>query len=456
MWRFRQFMTDCRGNVAITFSLAAVPMMIGVGAALDMVNANRVETLLQGAADAAALGGELSDSTDETKLREIAVNYLNANGVANAVSTITSITTGRNPSSGAFGVTVKGKIPTRFMLLAGITEIEVGAYAEAERGGTVLELAMVLDNTGSMSRNGKLEALKSSAKNMVATLLDGAPRGSSVKIGLVPFSEYVNVGMANRSAAWLDVPDDSSSTADECWDTYPEATNCRVEQQNVDNDGGMSTSGVTVCDWGTPLQVCAPVARSSVWTGCVGSRSYPLNVNDGNLAMSYPGIPNVRCPSPLQTLTDNKGTLNSKIDGMIATGNTYIPGGLIWGWNMLSNPEPLSQGRSKAQLARERGKKAVVLMTDGTNTLVPSYPFHTTSSNVTVSNNLTSELCSNIKDDGIIIYTVLFQVSDPTIQSLLENCASATENSFVADNNAALEAAFREIAVSLAQPRLSK
>jgi hypothetical protein len=449
-------MKDCRGNVAITFSLAAVPMMIGVGAALDMVNANRVETLMQGAADAAALGGELSDSTDEKVLRQIAIDYLNANGVANAVNTVTSIETGRDPSTGAFGVTVKGKIPTRFMLLAGISEIEVGAFAEAERGGNVLELAMVLDNTGSMSVNGKLEALKTAARNMVATLLDNAPSGSNVKIGMVPFSEYVNVGMSYRKAPWIDVPDDKSKTKEECWDTYPNATNCRMEDMTYIEEGITYTRQEKVCDWGEPLKVCEPVTRNYVWDGCVGSRSYPLNVSDSNLAMPYPGLPNVPCLSPLQTLTNDKKKLNDKIDGMIATGNTYIPGGLMWGWNVLTNNEPLAQALSKPALAAKNGKKALVLMTDGANTLVPDYPFHEPSSNVTVSNGLTAELCQNIKDDGIIIYTVLFQVSDPTIKNLLDTCASAPDNSFVADNNAALEAAFRDIATALAQPRLTR
>jgi hypothetical protein len=133
-----------------------------------------------------------------------------------------------------------------------------------------------------------------------------------------------------------------------------------------------------------------------------------------------------------------------------------MPGGLMWGWNMLSNNQPLNEGLSKSALAAKNGKKAMVLMTDGANTLVPSYPFHTTSSDVTVSNNLTAELCQNIKDDGIVIYTVLFQVSDPAIRNLLETCASASENSFVAENNAALEAAFREIATSLVRPRLTR
>jgi hypothetical protein len=449
-------MKDCRGNVAITFSLAAVPMMIGVGAALDMVNANRVETLMQGAADAAALGGELSEKTNEDELRQIAIDYLTTNGVQNAVNTVTSIETGRNPSTGAFGVTVKGKIPTRFMLLAGITEIEVGAFAEAERGGNVLELAMVLDNTGSMAPNGKLDTLKTAARNMVSTLLDNAPSGSDVKIGMVPFSEYVNVGMQYRNAPWMDVPDDYSTNNQECWNTYPNKTNCRTEQQSYIEEGITYTYDTEVCDWGEPLPVCQNVTRNYVWSGCVGSRSYPLNVNDGNLAMRYPGLPNVKCPSPLQTLTNDKSVLNAKIDGMIATGNTYIPGGLMWGWNMLTRNEPLGQALSKPDIAAKNGKKALVLMTDGANTLIPAYPFHTTSGNVTVSNGLTAELCQNIKDDGIVIYTVLFQVSDPTIQSLLDTCASAPENSFVADNNAALEAAFRDIAVALAQPRLTR
>jgi von Willebrand factor type A domain len=352
---------------------------------------------------------------------------------------------------------VAGSVPTVFMRIAGVPGLEIGATSVATRGNNALEIALALDNTGSMSWNGKLPALKTAAKNMIDTLYDKSPKGSDIRIGLVPFSEYVNVGVANRGQPWLQVAADHSATNTNCVDTYPNKTNCRMEMVDIPDDNTTNLVAQEVCDWGLPVQVCQTLTKDFVWQGCVGSRNEPLDTFDSSaLIIPYPGLFDVRCPSATQPLTTDRVAMKTKIDAMIATGNTYIPGGLMWGWNILSARQPFTEGRDPAALKAANGKKALVLMTDGYNTLVPAYPFHSPSADVTVSNAKVTTLCDNIKTDNIIVFTVAFQVNDATVKSLLENCATTPDNFFDASNNALLDQAFEKIALSLATPRLTR
>ena len=57
------------------------------------------------------------------------------------------------------------------------------------------------------------------------------------------------------------------------------------------------------------------------------------------------------------------------------------------------------------------------------HTRSPNYPTHN-GSNGSLSNSLTTELCKNVKKEGILVFTIAFEVSDSTIKSLLEDCAS--------------------------------
>ena len=61
---FRRFKSDLRGNVAMMFGLAAVPLMLGAGIAVDYARSTQSETQLQAAIDAAALAVASSDLAD--------------------------------------------------------------------------------------------------------------------------------------------------------------------------------------------------------------------------------------------------------------------------------------------------------------------------------------------------------------------------------------------------------
>ena len=65
MRRFlRRYGADSRGNVAIVFTLAAIPVIGGVGVAIDYTRAYRVQSDLQYSVDAAALAGASQVSAD--------------------------------------------------------------------------------------------------------------------------------------------------------------------------------------------------------------------------------------------------------------------------------------------------------------------------------------------------------------------------------------------------------
>jgi hypothetical protein len=79
-------------------------------------------------------------------------------------------------------------------------------------------------------------------------------------------------------------------------------------------------------------------------------------------------------------------------------------------------------------------------MTNGNTTIPPEWR------DGSKSNQLISEICKNIKDDGIDIFTVLFDVTDSDIRNRLENCATDKETmSFTADNSEGLRTAFQNI-----------
>jgi Flp pilus assembly protein TadG len=456
----KKFAKDIRGNTAIIFALAIVPMVLAAGASIDWVRANHTQTILQGAADAAAIAGASSGETSHAALEKIVADYVNANGVPEALTSITNVESNMDEHNGKFSVTIKGKIKTSLMHIAGISEMELGAFSEVGMGNRAMEVVLVLDNTGSMNASNRLPALKDASKQLVAELLK-KQEDNYIRIGIVPFSEYVNVGKPNRNASWISVPADTTSTTNSCWDTYPNATksNCRMESGTWSNDGVVTPYTNEVCDWdyGSPVQQCGPSTATMTWDGCVGSRSVTEDTVIGNLNIRYPGVQNVSCPAPLMPLDDDQDDINDAIDAMVGTGNTYIPSGLLWGWNVLDADDPIGEAKSSGWMKSHGGVKAIVLMTDGDNTLQPSYPYHTSNGGIAgPANAKVTELCNNIKGEDITIYTVSLMVTDPVSKGMLVDCATDGTKAFEADDPSALSQAFKHITESLIAMRFVK
>ncbi len=397
------------GNVGIMFAIGAVPMLLAIGASVDMVRANRAQAMLQAAVDASVLAvgsdkSALSSGKVSSAMQASINSYLESNDVNRAVDAVTSVATTIDAKKGSLRVKVAGTMNTSLMAIAGISKMDVDAVAEVELGNRALDLVLVLDNTGSMSGT-KITNLKSSANNLVDILFKEKAEFSRLSIGVVPYSEYVNVGLTDpASATWLDPA------------VFPVAS--------------------------TPQ-------------GCVGSRSAPNNSSvDLTTGGQYPLVGDVHCGLSLLPLTTDQLSVNGKINAMVAGGATYIPGGLLWGWNVLTPEAPYTEGMTVAEMASLRGSRAMVLMTDGENTISANTPFHDGPDSA-APDVLTLELCAKAKADGINLFTVGFQTTAAAMD-ILTQCASSPDMAFDAANPAALNAAFTSIGQKLATLYLSK
>ncbi|MEZ5970539.1 MAG: pilus assembly protein [Hyphomonadaceae bacterium] len=210
--------------------------------------------------------------------------------------------------------------------------------------------------------------------------------------------------------------------------------------------------------------------------------------------------PNRGCPTPIVPLTTNNSTLQSNIAAMRhwSGGGTNQAEGLAWGWRVLTPGAPFTEGEP-FNAARDNVRKVIVLMSDGENTnvgsdavmssdysaynhlglwrdyasgnlltqlfngilygiLPPQYRRSINSSGgyVTYVNSREAQLCTNIKNDGVEIYTVIFRETDQATENLMRNCASSTGHFYRADNAAELAAAFDAIGSGIGALRLTR
>jgi Flp pilus assembly protein TadG len=397
-----KFLRNISGNVGLMFGVAAIPLLIGCGVAVDMVRMNNANTILQAAADAAALAGATSKKLNNpVQISKLVNDFLVVNGLPKSITSGIKIEQGKNPQTGGFKVKVTGQFSTTLMSLAGIKAMDVTGLSEVNLGIQGMEVALVLDNTGSMA-GAKLDALKTAAKNLISILETGKADYADLKFGLVPFSQYVNVGMPNFFASWLNKP-----------------------------------------------------VNFALWNGCVGSRTAPLDLNGDAIGEKYPAVTSGVCPTPIVPLTTNTATIVPQIDAMIAQGGTYIPGGVLWGWNVLSPDAPFTEGRTDAQNAVINGRKVMVVMTDGTNTISPTAPTHD-GADAAISNANFTTMCASVKAAKIEIFTVLFEEPSPVIKGLMRDCASAPDHFFDATSGASLISSFEAIARKLSDVRLTQ
>lgn len=439
----RAFRTDTAGSVLPLAALCIVPLLGIVALAIDYGRATSAKTQLQFALDSATLGAAKTLLTEGARPERIVTDYITTNFTRQASGLTPNIAT-QMPSQNMLRATASVDVPTTFAQVIGMPSLKVNLQSVAKFGLGSAEIALVLDNTGSMD-GAKLDGLKQAASSLVDVLFQPQNASQSVKIGLVPFTYYVNVGTEYRNAAWMDVAHDSSTTGESCWDTYPDAvySNPVTVTDVCYNDGVGSPCSYTsyTVDWGRPVQACGPVTTTTAWNGCVGSRAYPADLGDtADASNRVPGIMDVTCSSPIQRLSNSPTTVKNQINSMVATGETYIASGLLWGWRLLSPNPPFADGAANSADLR----KIMVLMTDGANTKSPNYPDHE-GGDVALADQLTGQLCTNIKQAGITIYTIAFAVSDPATADRLAACSSGQPFTYSASTVSQLQDAFRSI-----------
>jgi hypothetical protein len=118
-----------------------------------------------------------------------------------------------------------------------------------------------------------------------------------------------------------------------------------------------------------------------------------------------------------------------------------------------------TQGRTQTELERVKGKKVIVLFTDGWNNTGPTSVNEGISlltSGVANANTTQNTLCTNIKNAKIELFVVSFlTVSNPTEEQRLMSCASSARHFFKVQTADELITAFRNVAVAFRPVRLT-
>jgi Flp pilus assembly protein TadG len=447
----RSFINHDRGGVLVVFGLFSFVLAGAAAAALDYGRLTKVKAELNSAVDAAALAAAQATSDRD----KVAANVFAAS--FRAFSTIDQFNAFeiKQQSATTYRVEARSQVPMTAARVLGLTSSPVFSFAEVMIGSeTDILVSLVLDTTGSM-KGARLTALKDAATNMVNTLYGRLKRSNQVKMAVVPFARYVNVGTKNRKQPWMSVPDDYSVTTNVCSTTKPvtRTYNCRTVTRTVTNDGVQSQVNSQVCDYeyGPPVTTCGPKTTNYKWNGCAGSRAAPLDTKDELYAIPVPGILNVSCPPALVELTPSQPTILTAIKNLTASDETYIPAGLMWGWRTLSPKDPFNE-KTDAKNATQR---YMIVMTDGVNTVSPTYPRHD-GSNGPLADTISAQICKNVKADDVTIFTIAFEVTDATVKNMLESCASRRDKFFDAKDADQLSKSFLAIADQMTALRLTK
>lgn len=517
--KMKAFADDTTANFAIIMSIGAGAILLCVGAAVDLTDAVTIKSKLASSADNAVLTAALSDEKSNSKLKNIARSSFDANYDYKSGETLKSFNLTKL-SNEKIRVEATLEYQPFFSKLFGTNTRDIRVSAESILPKlNSLDVALVLDRTGSMAGTN-LTNLKRAAGDFLDDIEDS---DADIKVSVVPFSNYVNIGLEYAGKTWLDLRTNNSSGSDvvcsmedasnsTCFDPNTPPPNCqtgsttqttddgttrttttttttdngngtctvstRVEE-TTQNSNSVSTSTVTTNgtsarasnNWGNVSQTttgnyctyspdpsdssgdvieeCSVTNIVGNWYGCVGSRA-----NGNNLEVSYKGnkIPpamELTCGQPITPLSDDIESAADRVDSLTASGPTYIPAGLMWGWRSLTPSAPL-----EVEPGKDRSK-LIILMTDGQNTVSQSGLFHD-GRRSNDANDLTEKLCNKIKGDGVKIATLSYSRGsrDSTTTQLLKKCASSSELYFEPRDSRTLKKAFEDAIKSTKSIRL--
>lgn len=507
---------DNRGATAVFF---AVGLLLLAPATLGLVDVYMITTQrgqLQEALDTATLYAARSNKMTTAEIQVVGDNALRANLKLPDGQTITSST---------FTLSDEGKVTGH----AAITPPNVGprlwdqadieANSEVLRNSNNVEVALVLDTTGSMS--GEMGNLRTAAKDLVELVVKDEQTPYYTKVALAPYSYGVNMGTYETAArgptrgstaitdatrtnpvvitsaghglangervrisgvrGMTELNDKTYIVADRTESTFKlKRFNAGSEDWvNGRNFGEYTRGGAAQCRAeGCPQNTYTSVNNTEETqskTACATERLGAHAYDDASPQTGKVGWHYGSCTSrPIVPLTSNKAALKAAIDALDDNGSTAGQIGVAWGWYLVSPEWASVWGGSSAPApySTQQLLKVVVLMTDGAfNTPYckgvaardsgSGAPSGRSRINCDSTNGdpfvQAQKLCAAMKAKGVTVYTVGFNVSaDADVQNLMRNCATSPDYVYFPNGGTALKIAFRAIAQDINSLRISK
>ena len=444
--KLQAFAGDTRGSVAIIFGLAIFVLFMMIGVAVDYARFVNARNQTIEATDAAVLAGARAlqvNGGNQTAAQNVASIYYQQaikNRIPVTTDTIQFQVTDNGTAMIAQG---NAQISTPFMHLGFIgtntlatlpllrsngADYSKAVLAVGGNGQTNLEVAMMLDITGSMAGQ-KLTDMKSAASDLVNIVVWQDQSQYTSKIAIVPFAYDVRLPTSGSNPFKL--ASGNTSTKNPCV---------------VERTGSQKYTDA------------APKAGQYVMVHSSSSSSVSPTCN---LPVAAEALP----------LTSDKTSLLTKISGLQTAGSTAGHIGTAWAWYMLSpNWSSLWPNSAAAAYGTPKLKKIAVLMTDGEyNTSYTSMGYAVSetlsgtkvtcknSANVDCSPAQAVAQCTAMKNAGIEIYTVGFQLGGSQLAiNTLSSCATDANHFYNSTTGDALKAAFRDIALKISTLYLSQ
>ncbi len=430
-----RFTRNESGNFALVFAATSTVLAMAVGMAVNFAQLSAARSNLLNALDSAVVSTARDITTGLIKEKDApksVLAFLKANtrdGIAFADS-LNLDDIRLDKIARQVLATASVDVPLAFPVFTTASTQRVTVDSAAVYSDRTIEVAMMLDITGSMSGQ-KIKDLKTAASNAVETFLAGnagvVPR---VRVAIVPYADSVNVGELAIGV-------------------YGEKKFTTGEPPALD-----------------PLVLASAVAHSNKDT-CATDRKGSNAYTDASplIAMVNRDYRLNYCPkAELQPLTTDKAKLLDTIADFKANGYTGGGIGVQWTRYMLSPDwaSVLPASSTPAPYKQKKSAKYAILMTDG--------EFNTAFADVadeakvhqqdTKSANNARRHCTEMKKDGIEIFTIGFKLDQPAAKNVLKSCASpdksAVAHYYEASSGAELDAAFREIAANIERLALVK
>jgi len=452
-----RFLRTESGGAAPLVALAVIPMLGALGLSVDAMRGYTLKSQLVHALDAAALAG--GKDLDPDTVNQTVSAFFQANLPADFMrATIDGPTIVIDAAQETIRVAASAEIPTTFMQVLGQDRLRVAAETVVQRSIRGMELALVMDNTGSMRGGGKIDAMKAAAQELVGILYGDRQTVDNLWISVVPYAVAVNVGAAN--AGWLDGYD-PSLYAGTSWKGCVEARAAPGDQ----TDAPPSVAG-----WPPYFY---PSDVDNIWPP----------INEANSAQNNGTGPNLGCASPIMPLTDWRQDVEDAIAAMQPwhRGGTMGNLGLVWGWRTIS---PQWRGlwglNTPADMPFDYDRplmdKVVVMLTDGVNQFYDhdgggpdgsdyggygrlGWARLGTADQGDAEDEIDARMaaaCAAMKAEGVIIFTITFQLTHAPTRDLYRNCASSADHYYDSPSNAELSAVFQEIGSELSNLRIAQ
>lgn len=215
----RSFLRAKRGNVAMMWGLMGAVLVGMVGITVDFTRAQSIRNQMQNAADGAALVAERSFGLTIEERTAAARAFFDAELGSLAAGDITF----NVEDLGDVGHRVDATIVMPVSLAAVISNADwtIRVQSEAEQGGLDIEVAVVLDTTGSMAGT-KIVDLRAAATDLVNMVVSDQQDPYYSRVALVPFAVGVNAGSSAAQVRGSLTGSRSISAAS--WSSSPQRT----------------------------------------------------------------------------------------------------------------------------------------------------------------------------------------------------------------------------------------